>query len=64
MSFLYLFRYDSPFGGSSERSRKNDDFGSNWGSSNTNSSGGWGMDRFDSKQDTFSESISSRTDDR
>ncbi|XP_053397459.1 ADP-ribosylation factor GTPase-activating protein 2-like isoform X3 [Mercenaria mercenaria] len=51
-------KYDSPFG-TSERSRKNDDFSSGWGSSN--SGGGWGMDRFESKQDSFSET--SRQDD-
>ncbi|XP_060601717.1 ADP-ribosylation factor GTPase-activating protein 2-like isoform X7 [Ruditapes philippinarum] len=52
-------KYDSPFG-TSERSRKNDDFSSGWGSSN--SGGGWGMDRFETKQDTFSDT--SRNDDR
>ncbi|XP_060601709.1 ADP-ribosylation factor GTPase-activating protein 2-like isoform X2 [Ruditapes philippinarum] len=51
-------KYDSPFG-TSERSRKNDDFSSGWGSSN--SGGGWGMDRFETKQDTFSDT--SRNDD-
>lgn len=56
---VWYFRYDSPFG-STERSRKNDDFSSGWGSSN--SGGGWGMDRFESKQDTYTES--SKQDDR
>lgn len=56
---IYVCRYDSPFG-SSERSRKNDDFSSGWGSSN--SGGGWGMDRFESKQDSFSDTT--RNDDR
>ncbi|KAL4232970.1 ADP-ribosylation factor GTPase-activating protein 2 [Mactra antiquata] len=53
-------KYDSPFG-SSDRNRKNDDFGSGWG--NSNNSGGWGMDRFDSKPDPPSESFSSKSND-
>ena len=55
--WAWYFRYDSPFGSSN---RKNDDFG--WGSSNKDS--GWGMDRFDSKQETFSESITVKEDNR
>ena len=56
-------RYDSPFG-STERNRKNEDTGtgSGWGSSSADS--GWGMDRFESKQESFSESITSKSEDR
>ncbi|XP_052808989.1 ADP-ribosylation factor GTPase-activating protein 2-like isoform X3 [Mya arenaria] len=50
-------KYDSPFG-STERNRKNDDSSSGWGSSSGGS--GWGMDRFDSKQESHSESITSK----
>ncbi|KAH3726037.1 ADP-ribosylation factor GTPase-activating protein 2-like isoform X2 [Dreissena polymorpha] len=56
-------KYDSPFG-STERNRKNEDTGtgSGWGSSSADS--GWGMDRFESKQESFSESITSKSEDR